>query len=346
MQVENYLYATSQLAQTTLRSVLGQALLDELLSEREKLNLDLQKVIDEHTEPWGIKVSMVEVKQVDLPPEMQRAMAKQAEAEREKRAKIIHASGEFEAATAAVGGRRDHRPPAGDAAAAVPADADRDRQREELDDHLPAADRPDQDVPETGLGLSFPASFGTLNCRRARAADPLPDLLHRPAGGRRSSSPSLVSLALAFFFGLMTGSSGRGRAASAPVEIAAAAPRRRGRRSGRGDAARRDRDPDGRRPVRAARLPHRARRGRRGRHAASRRTDRPGDAPSLRGRDGRGVFAGRLGLATDRRRPGPRRRRTGSRRASSGSRSPRCRPTTRRGRCRAASPGAASSPRS
>ncbi len=98
VQVENYLYATSQLAQTTLRSILGQALLDELLSEREKLNLALQKVIDEHTSPWGIKVSLVEVKQVDLPPEMQRAMAKQAEAEREKRAKIIHADGEFEAA--------------------------------------------------------------------------------------------------------------------------------------------------------------------------------------------------------------------------------------------------------
>jgi regulator of protease activity HflC (stomatin/prohibitin superfamily) len=98
VQVENYLYATSQLAQTTLRSVLGQALLDELLSEREKLNISLQQVIDEHTQPWGIKVSMVEVKQVDLPPEMQRAMAKQAEAEREKRAKIIHAEGEFQAA--------------------------------------------------------------------------------------------------------------------------------------------------------------------------------------------------------------------------------------------------------
>jgi regulator of protease activity HflC (stomatin/prohibitin superfamily) len=99
VQVENFLYATSQLAQTTLRSVLGQALMDELLSEREKLNIDLQKIIDEHTNPWGIKVSLVEVKQVDLPPEMQRAMARQAEAEREKRAKIIHAEGEYEAAT-------------------------------------------------------------------------------------------------------------------------------------------------------------------------------------------------------------------------------------------------------
>ena len=98
VQVENYLYATSQLAQTTLRSVLGQALLDELLSEREKLNVALQEVIDQHTSPWGVKVSLVEVKQVDLPPEMQRAMAKQAEAEREKRAKIIHAEGEYQAA--------------------------------------------------------------------------------------------------------------------------------------------------------------------------------------------------------------------------------------------------------
>jgi len=98
VQVENYLYATSQLAQTTLRSILGEATLDELLSEREKLNVSLQTVIDQHTQPWGIKVSLVEVKQVDLPPEMQRAMDRQAEAEREKRAKIIHAEGEFQAA--------------------------------------------------------------------------------------------------------------------------------------------------------------------------------------------------------------------------------------------------------
>jgi len=97
VEVENYLYATSQLAQTTLRSVLGQAELDELLSEREKLNEQLQEIIDAQTDPWGIKVSMVEVKHVDLPSEMQRAMARQAEAEREKRAKIIHAEGEFQA---------------------------------------------------------------------------------------------------------------------------------------------------------------------------------------------------------------------------------------------------------
>jgi regulator of protease activity HflC (stomatin/prohibitin superfamily) len=97
VKVENYLYATSQLAQTTLRSVLGQATLDALLSERDKLNESLQDTIDKHTDPWGIKVTMVEVKAVDLPIEMQRAMARQAEAEREKRAKIIHASGELEA---------------------------------------------------------------------------------------------------------------------------------------------------------------------------------------------------------------------------------------------------------
>jgi regulator of protease activity HflC (stomatin/prohibitin superfamily) len=97
VEVENYLYATSQEAQTTLRSILGQAHLDELLSERERLGLNLQEVIDRHTDPWGVKVSQVAVKAVDLPQEMQRAMAKQAESEREKRAKIIHASGELEA---------------------------------------------------------------------------------------------------------------------------------------------------------------------------------------------------------------------------------------------------------
>ncbi len=97
IEVQDYLYATSQLSQTTLRSVLGQAELDELLSERDKLNSRLQAIIDEHTDPWGIKVSMVEIKHVDLPQEMQRAMAKQAEAERERRAKIIHAEGEQQA---------------------------------------------------------------------------------------------------------------------------------------------------------------------------------------------------------------------------------------------------------
>ncbi len=97
VEVENFLYATSQLAQTTLRSMLGQSELDELLSEREKINKRLQETIDTHTAPWGIKVSLVEVKNVDLPSEMQRAIARQAEAERERRAKVIHAEGEYQA---------------------------------------------------------------------------------------------------------------------------------------------------------------------------------------------------------------------------------------------------------
>jgi len=97
VEVESYQYATSQIAQTTLRSVLGQAQLDDLLAERERLNQQLQTILDQHAEPWGIKVSAVEVKHVDLPPDMQRSMARQAEAEREKRAKIIHAEGELEA---------------------------------------------------------------------------------------------------------------------------------------------------------------------------------------------------------------------------------------------------------
>jgi regulator of protease activity HflC (stomatin/prohibitin superfamily) len=97
VEVESYNYATSQLSQTTLRSVLGQVELDDLLSQRDRLNQQLQQILDEHTDPWGIKVSAVEVKHVDLPADMQRAMARQAEAEREKRAKIIHAAGELEA---------------------------------------------------------------------------------------------------------------------------------------------------------------------------------------------------------------------------------------------------------
>ena len=98
VEVENYLFATSQLAQTTLRSVVGQVELDELLTERDKINARLQEIIDQHSDPWGIKVSLVEVKHIDLPEEMKRAMAKQAEAERERRAKIIAAEGEFQAA--------------------------------------------------------------------------------------------------------------------------------------------------------------------------------------------------------------------------------------------------------
>ena len=98
VEVENFLFATSQLAQTTLRSICGQAELDDLLSEREKINMQIQEILDRHTDPWGIKVTTVEVKHIDLPTEMQRAMAKQAEAERERRAKVINAEGEFQAA--------------------------------------------------------------------------------------------------------------------------------------------------------------------------------------------------------------------------------------------------------
>ncbi len=99
IEVENYLFATSQLAQTTLRSVCGQVELDDLLAEREKINTQLQGILDKHTDPWGIKVATVEVKHIDLPDEMQRSMARQAEAERERRAKVIYAEGEFQAAT-------------------------------------------------------------------------------------------------------------------------------------------------------------------------------------------------------------------------------------------------------
>jgi len=98
LAVQDYLYSTSQIAQTTLRSVLGQSQLDELLAKRDEINVELQRIIDLQTEPWGVKVSAVEVKNVDLPQEMQRAIAKQAEAERERRAKVIHAEGEFQAA--------------------------------------------------------------------------------------------------------------------------------------------------------------------------------------------------------------------------------------------------------
>ena len=103
IEVENYLYATSQLAQTSLRSVLGQVELDELLSHRDKINRNLQEILDRQTDPWGVKISNVEIKHVDLPVEMQRAMARQAEAERERRAKVIHAEGELQASESLAG---------------------------------------------------------------------------------------------------------------------------------------------------------------------------------------------------------------------------------------------------
>ena len=142
--IEDAVRATSQIAQTTLRSVLGKADLDALLSERERLNEDLQPIIDEHTEPWGIKATAVEIKDVSIPAAMQRAMSRQAEAERERRAKVIHAEGEFQAAARLAQAAEVISHAAGRAAAALPADAVGDRRRPGVDDRLPAADRPDQ----------------------------------------------------------------------------------------------------------------------------------------------------------------------------------------------------------
>ena len=139
IKVSNYVYQTSQFAQTTLRSVLGEVELDELLSHRDKLNLRIQSIIDLRTEPFGVKVTSVEVKQVDLPDQMLRAMAKQAEAEREKRSKIIHAEGEFNAAQKLVDAAALARHPAHHAAAALPADADRNWRGEEHHHRLSAA---------------------------------------------------------------------------------------------------------------------------------------------------------------------------------------------------------------
>ena len=147
VEVENFLLATSQIAQTTLRSVLGKAELDQLLSERERLNEDLQKIIDEQTEPWGVKVSTVEIKDVEIPEQMQRAMARQAEAERERRAKIINAEGEFQAAEKLAQAADIISQEPGDAPAALPADAARDGRQPEHDDRLPAADRVHRRVP-------------------------------------------------------------------------------------------------------------------------------------------------------------------------------------------------------
>lgn len=140
-QVQNYQYATSQLAQTTLRSIVGQFELDEILSQREKVNSKLQIILDQHTEPWGIKVSNVEVKQVDIPEQMQRAIARQAEAERERRAKIIHAEGEFEASQKLADAAKVLRDATFGDSVALFADFDGDRCREEHNDCFPPAHR-------------------------------------------------------------------------------------------------------------------------------------------------------------------------------------------------------------
>ena len=164
IKVANYVYQTSQLAQTTLRTVLGEVELDELLSHRDKLNLRIQSIMDQRTEPFGVKVISVEVKQVDLPEQMQRAMAKQAEAEREKRSKIIHAEGEFNAAQKLVDAAALMATAADDLAVALPANADRDRRGEEHHHRLPAAHGADDAVEQDGAG----AKAGE---RRARAVE-------------------------------------------------------------------------------------------------------------------------------------------------------------------------------
>ena len=171
VQIENFMVATSQIAQTTLRSVLGQHTLDELLSERDKINAILQAIIDQATSPWGIKVSIVEVKDVEIPTGMQRAMARQAEAERERRAKVIAAEGEFQASErlkdAAAGALREPDVPP----APLPADDARDQLRALLDDRPSGADRPLHAVPR-----GDPAS------RRDDALTP--DLRRDPISGR------------------------------------------------------------------------------------------------------------------------------------------------------------------
>ena len=141
VSVENYLYATSQLAQTTLRSVCGQGELDDLLAERDKINAHIQEILDSHTEPWGIKVTVVEVKQIDLPIEMQRAMAKQAEAERERRAKVIGAEGEFQAASRLARGSRNYAATAHRHPIALSSNVARDSIGKQLHHHLPDSHR-------------------------------------------------------------------------------------------------------------------------------------------------------------------------------------------------------------
>ena len=141
VEVSNFLYATSQLAQTTLRSVLGEVELDELLSQREKLNVRLQSILDQHTSPWGVKVTMVEVKQVDLAEQMIRAIARQAEAERERRAKIIHAEGEYSGGGETGHGGQSDPATAGRNPVALSADAGRDRHGKEHHYRFPAAAR-------------------------------------------------------------------------------------------------------------------------------------------------------------------------------------------------------------
>ena len=173
IDIEDAFKATSQIAQTTLRSVLGKADLDALLSERERLNEDLAQIIDEQTEPWGVKVTTVEIKDVGIPSSMQRAMARQAEAERERRAKVIRADGELQAAAKlSEAARVIGSAPAG-APAALPADAVGDRGRAELDRRVPAPARPDQAAAGAGVRAAGRRDHGQRRAggRVGRAAD-------------------------------------------------------------------------------------------------------------------------------------------------------------------------------
>ena len=160
VEVSNFLYATSQLAQTTLRSVLGEVELDELLSQREKLNVRLQSILDQHTSPWGVKVTMVEVKQVDLPEQMIRAIARQAEAERERRAKIIHAEGEYSASEKLAMAAENNPEAARGHPAPLPADPGGNRYRKEHYHRV---------SPAAGYNCFFGTRFGPG--RRERLAE-------------------------------------------------------------------------------------------------------------------------------------------------------------------------------
>ena len=171
VQVENFHKATSQIAQTTLRSVLGKADLDMLLTEREELNEELQKIIDDQTEPWGIKVTTVEIKDVGVPQTMQKAMARQAEAERERRAKVINAEGEFQAAARLSRGRGRDLPEPDDDPAALPADAERDRDQPELHDRVPDRPRPAAAQRGQAGGRGEPPGRAAQGQRRGRPAD-------------------------------------------------------------------------------------------------------------------------------------------------------------------------------
>ena len=165
LDVEDYMAATLQIAQTTLRSVLGKAELDALLAERERLNEHLQQIIDEQTEPWGIKVTIVEIKDVEIPERMQHALARQAEAERNRRAKVINAEGEYQASTRLADAAERDPPQPGHDPAPLPAGADRHQRQPGLDDRVPAADRPAEAVHRRRHGRQRGPGSGERSAR-------------------------------------------------------------------------------------------------------------------------------------------------------------------------------------